>query len=135
MQKQDFGQLNIMPRHTCRKKGYDSTHRRVITTQQVKTASEGMLQGVVKEVSACPLSVNELAASVEEVSVTSREADGLSALTTWTLTLAAAIHIVYFALPGPNAVCPSSGQRTVQVLGSFNPLCPFLRLIARAGAV
>ena len=70
MQKQDFGQLNIMPRHTFLRKGYDSTHRRVITSQQVKMASEFMLQGVVKEVSVWPLSVNELAAGVEEVWVT-----------------------------------------------------------------
>lgn len=81
MQKQDFGQLNIMPRHTFLRKGYDSVHRRVITTQRVKTACEHTLQGAVKEVSACPPSVNELAAAVEEVWVTSREAGGLSAHT------------------------------------------------------
>lgn len=59
------------------RKGYDSAHRRAINSQQVRKASECMLQGVVKEVSVCPLSVNELAASVEEVLVTSQEADGL----------------------------------------------------------
>lgn len=55
MQKWDFGQLNIMPRHTFLRKGYDSTHRRAITKQQVKTAFERMLQGVVTEVPVCPL--------------------------------------------------------------------------------
>lgn len=81
MQKQDFGQLNITAGHTFFRKGYDSTHRRVIPSQQVKTAFECTRQGVVKEVSVCPLSVNELAAGVEEVWVTSQEADGLSACT------------------------------------------------------
>lgn len=102
-QEQDFGRLNITPRHTILGKGYDSTRRRVATTtQRVRTASERVLQGVVRDVSVDPLSVNELAAGVEEVWVTSHQADGLSAYTTWTLTPAVAIPIARFAFSASN---------------------------------
>lgn len=66
MQKQDFGQLNIMPGHTFLRKGYDSTRKKSNNSSQpVKTASEGMLQGAVKDVSVHPLCVNELATGGE----------------------------------------------------------------------
>lgn len=56
-QKQDLGQLNIMPRHTFLR---TALTRERINSPASEMAFDHMLQGAVKEVSVHPLHVSEL---------------------------------------------------------------------------